>query len=156
MNNISTKNKKMKLNDVRAFKDNVNNISTKKGFTLIELMVVVSIIIILSGFLFPKISGYKSKVQRVEAIDTARQVYTAVMTSYIEKDDKLDTENINTSLKELIGGDISCTVIGDNIVSAEYTCGKEKYNLNINVDKSSYNLKVGNNEVFSMNENNEI
>ena len=59
----------------------INN-KKKKGFTLIEIMVAVAIMLVLMGFLVPKLSGYRAKAMEAKAINTGKQIYSAAMTSY--------------------------------------------------------------------------
>ena len=45
---------------------------TKKGFTLIEMVLVIAIIVILASVLFIGISGYLAKTDTVKAIASVR------------------------------------------------------------------------------------
>ena len=62
----------MKLkNCLRKFKDN------KKGFTLIEMIVVIAIIGVLAAILVPSLSGYLSEAKDTQSEANARTFYTA-------------------------------------------------------------------------------
>jgi prepilin-type N-terminal cleavage/methylation domain-containing protein len=47
----------------------------KTGFTLVELLVVITIIGILTGFLLSSVSNAKKSAQRVECLNFQRQLY---------------------------------------------------------------------------------
>lgn len=51
----------------------------RKGFTLIELTVVIAIIVVLSAIIVPNLSGSVSKASNVEALANAKQVYAAAL-----------------------------------------------------------------------------
>ncbi|WML37696.1 type II secretion system protein [Clostridium sp. OS1-26] len=92
-------------------KINYNKItnSRKKGFTIIELMLVVSIILVLMGFLVPKFSAYQEKAKVTKAINTAKQIQTAAMASYGDNEGKFDKENVqsNIGLLTSVGNDVT-------------------------------------------------
>ena len=74
-----------------------------KGFTLIELIVVVSIILILSGFLVPKVLGYQDKAKKAKVVNTATQIFDASMASYTEEEGILDKDKISSSILAVTG-----------------------------------------------------
>ena len=73
----------------------LSNKRRKKGFTLIELVVVMCIIGILASVLIPQISGYVTEAKKLKVLDQSRSVVMAVEsynlrnTSQIAKSDKL-------------------------------------------------------------------
>lgn len=54
------------------------------GFTLIELIVVIGIIAVLIGFLFPAFSGVQNQAKKVQAKNDLTQIVTAVNAYYTE------------------------------------------------------------------------
>lgn len=49
----------------------------KRGFTLIELVVVIAIIAVLAAAFTPKLSGYIEQARKVSVLDQAKRVLTA-------------------------------------------------------------------------------
>src|SRR5436190_10555849 len=54
------------------------------GFTLIELLIVISIIVILMGLLFPAFRGAQDQAKKVQAKNDLTQIATAVNAFYTE------------------------------------------------------------------------
>ena len=59
----------------------------KKGFTLIELIVVIAILGILAAVLIPKFGGFQDKARKTQILTDAKQIATAI--------DSLLTESTN-------------------------------------------------------------
>src|SRR3712207_7567694 len=74
-----------------------------KGFTLIELIIVMAIILVMASFLIPKFNGYRGKAERVKAIDTGRQIYVSAMESYMENKGVFNEGQLEETSKELLG-----------------------------------------------------
>lgn len=76
--------------------------TTKKGFTLIELIVVIAIIGVLAAILVPTMLGYVRKSKISSANSAASSVYKAINSALTE----LDEEGID------IGGDLYIHYVG--------------------------------------------
>src|SRR5438309_3467023 len=56
----------------------------ENGFTLIELLIVIAIIVILMGLLFPAFKGVQDQARRTQAKNDLTQIVTAVNAFYTE------------------------------------------------------------------------
>ena len=62
-----------------------NLLKNRKGFTLIELIVVIVIIGILAAILIPRFSGFTDKARITDAVIKAKQMATAMESTFAEK-----------------------------------------------------------------------
>ena len=78
--------------------------STKKGFTLVELIVVLVILAVLAAMLVPALVGYIDKAKKEKEYQSAATVYAAAQAVITEKyatDELVDaSNNALTSLKK--------------------------------------------------------
>ena len=58
--------------------------STKKGFTLVELIVVLVILAVLAAMLVPALTGYIKKAREEKEYQTASTIYTAAQAEVTE------------------------------------------------------------------------
>lgn len=126
---------------------------SKKAFTLIELVVTMSIMLILSGIAIPKYIGYRDKAKVTKAINTARQIYTAVMYSYSEqggsfnKTSMLDTINTVTPIDNLV--ESSIILVDSKNTNLNFTSDEVNYVLQINADSNMFNVKSNNSLIYN-------
>ncbi|KEI15009.1 type II secretion system protein [Clostridium novyi] len=122
----------MKVNG--KFKFGIKN--TTKGFTLIELIVVMAIILVMASFLIPKFNGYRGKAQRLKVVDTGRQIYLTAIESYSENNGEFNNQKLLETSKELLGID-NLEILNE---------GENNFIINYNVDEKPYILKFNKNE----------
>lgn len=62
----------------------------KKGFTIVELVIVIAVIAILAGVMIPTFSGVIKKAKESNALQEVKNAYTATLA-----DDLADTDTTN-------------------------------------------------------------
>ncbi|KOA20959.1 putative major pilin subunit [Clostridium homopropionicum DSM 5847] len=109
----------------------------RKGFTLIELILVMSIILVISSLLMPKLNGYSSKAQVLKVVDTGRQIYMAAMESYTSGNEQFDKTKLTTSVKSLLGIDLVDVANNAGEVTISYKVDEKGYSINFNTTSSN-------------------
>lgn len=79
------------------------NKKKKKGFTLIELVVVMCIIGILASTLIPQISGYITEAKKLKVLDQSRSVVMAVESYNLRSKSKIDGNKTIGNIKDQAG-----------------------------------------------------
>ncbi|EPY2271244.1 type II secretion system protein [Clostridium sporogenes] len=128
----------------------LKKIKKKKGFTLIELMVVISIILVLASFLVPKLTAYKDKAKDTKAINTGKQIQVAAINSYNENNESFNSNNLKEDIETFTGIKVdsaSESKIGE-AVDVAYRSDNENYIVQIDLEGNSYSVKKDNKTIF--------
>ena len=83
--------------------------TNKKGFTLIELIVVIAILGILAAVLIPRFTGFQDKAKSTQVMVDAKQIATAADALLVE----LDAVPTADQIVEIAGDDILAADIDD-------------------------------------------
>jgi type IV pilus assembly protein PilA len=119
----------------------------RKGFTLIELVVVISIILIFAGFLIPKFAGYQTRAKDTKAINTAKQIQSAALSSYSEMDGKFEASAVSDSVSALTGAEgVSVTVVSGKSVEVSFTSDTANYTVKIEDTSGTFTVYKGGTE----------
>jgi type IV pilus assembly protein PilA len=126
-----------------------------KGFTLIELIVTISILAILSTIAVPRVTGYIDKAKTTKAITIGKQIQMAAVWSYSEMGDSFNETNLLETIKLATGlqsiNSSSIKNITSRTVAIEYISESKNYVLNINMNNSTYTIAEGAVNIFSGN-----
>ena len=121
----------------------------RKGFTLIELIIVMAIILVMASFLIPKFNGYRGKAERVKAIDTGRQIYVAAMESYMENKGVFNEGQLEKTSKELLGIEkLNIQIASDDNVVVNYDVDNKKYCLKFGKNSSNFYIDDEKGEIY--------
>ena len=106
----------------------------KRGFTLIELIVVIAIIAVLAAILVPSVMGYVRKSKRTADISSAKTIYDAVMTVLADDEDATQSYTANNSSTQK---------------TVKYNGTTKTYTLSIVCTKDGASNKGGNHSLWS-------
>ena len=121
--------------------------SSKKGFTLVELIVVIVILAVLAAMLVPALIGYIDRARKEKDYQTASTVYTAAQAAITEQygRGKITTKAVTTistgSYKDDNGNDVVLLLAGvDSGKVTAYTFTTDK---NLIITTGSVTIKNG-------------
>jgi type IV pilus assembly protein PilA len=143
----------------------INILKSKKGFTLIELMIVIGIIGILAGIVMPKINGMQQKAKNTaiaslaSSIRTSLEIYYAENSGYPEYGSKISSGSEWSELDNLLDTIKLGEINQYNLSSIEYANNSSNLDLYlikfISLDRDSTEFFLGEKSFESDNSNNE-
>lgn len=103
-----------------------NKRKNQKGFTLIELIVVIAILGILAAIAIPRLAGFTDKANKSAAATEARTILTAYST-LVAENPNVDLSTVSDAELEALTGEldgtISTPVNNNGKISFTYTKG---------------------------------
>lgn len=102
------------------------NARNEKGFTLIELMIVIAIIGILAAIAIPQFSAYRKRAFNASAESDVRNLATAQEAYYVDFSKYVSGSSNLLSYGYVASNNVSATVNGDSssyTISAYHTTG---------------------------------
>lgn len=106
--------------------------NNKKGFTIVELVIVIAVIAILAGVLIPTFAGVINKANESKALQEAKNAYTndlALLDGVVEKDAK-GTHYVKTTDTQVVSEKTYYTLSGGTYTVAnidDFTSGTDYY-----------------------------
>ena len=124
-----------------------------KGFSLIELIVVIAIMAILVGALAPQVTKYIEKSRQAADIQALGAVYTAIQTALIDPDVNDAPGTYNGNLTSITGTQFTAEVtetLGGSLNVASNLKSKKSKNagggattINVSIDGSKVTITAG-------------
>jgi type IV pilus assembly protein PilA len=124
----------------------------KKGFTLIEVIIAVSIVVILASLSVPKVTGYIDKAKNAKILNSGKQIYTAAMWSYSDQGNTFNKTKIFETINSTVGiSGISETAININstVITIPFSSDSVSCSVEISTSDNSYTIKKNTNAIFS-------
>ena len=100
----------------------MNKKNNRKGFTIVELVIVVAVIAILATVLVPTFSGIVSDSKKTAAIQEAKNIYTQYVAETAKTEDIVDTILVKTAGAKYV--QITNGAPANDTTTAPTTCTK--------------------------------
>jgi type IV pilus assembly protein PilA len=125
----------------------------KKGFSIIEILVVMTITLILLSIMAPKYMTYRDKAKELKAVDLGRKIYSVYLDSYMNEG-AYDGIALKTDIKTMLGinEDQITPSEESGIVTILYPCDGKDYSIEVDETSGNFIVQEGTKEIYSSNQ----
>ena len=95
----------------------MKKLNNKKGFTIVELVIVIAVIAILAAVLIPTFSGVVKKANASKALQEVKNAYTATLANDLSTAETDDDAVYNKGEIKVIVGDFTVTITANGEAS---------------------------------------
>ena len=99
----------------------MNKKNNRKGFTIVELVIVIAVIAILASVLIPTFSGVVEKANKSKALQEVKSAYTATLAEVLSDNDSANDNSLDSVVVNYTGFYIQITNGNATVVSGSDT-----------------------------------
>ena len=110
--------------------------NNKKGFTIVELVIVIAVIAILAAVLIPTFTGVTERAKENAAMQNARNAWTEYMAEYADKAEYKENICIKSTVDEkdyyfhVENGEFETKAVENHSASTAHAAGTAMYKVN--------------------------
>lgn len=114
-----------------------------RGFTIIEMIVVISIISILSAITIPLYKNYIDKAKRVKAISIGQSICCAALWSYKNQKSEVNPARIKADVEDITAYPIQQVTVNktSNTLELYFSSNNENYVAELDTDINSHIIR---------------
>ena len=107
--------------------------NNKKGFTIVELVIVIAVIAILAAVLIPTFTGVTERAKENAAMQNARNAWTEYMTEHADKADYEENICIESTVDgnvyyfHVVNGEFETKAVENHSASTDHAAGTAMY-----------------------------
>lgn len=117
----------------------------KRGFTLIEIIIVISIVSLLISIIIPNYIYYKKRAENAKAISYGNVIFQETLSEYCSKG-TIDLRTLKDNLIDISNlNEIEIVQINSMKLKINFKVNSRNYSDTIEIDRKTCSIKDGNN-----------
>jgi prepilin-type N-terminal cleavage/methylation domain-containing protein len=120
-----------------------SSLPSSKGFTIIEVMVVISIISILSFTIIPVYKGYIEKSKATKAVTIGQSICSAAIWSYKDQKGTISPSRVKTDIESITATSIQevAFINNNSKMQLHFSVNSRNYVIDLDISSRAYIIK---------------